>query len=137
MNSLNAVISRVEQFFYSTIFNISIWKLGAVGCGPQEEFRACADIAIGDKNEELPPFHPEGPPSRIPGFDEHTQSYWLWSLIAAGMFLLLVLAGIYFYGGRAKKWYREKRLILTPVEIPPVAPPRHKRQSIPSAQWQL
>lgn len=33
---------------------------GAVGCGPQEEFRACADIAIGD-GASLPPLRPMRP----------------------------------------------------------------------------
>lgn len=28
--------------------------IGAVGCGPQEEFRACADVAIGDKGASIP-----------------------------------------------------------------------------------
>lgn len=33
---------------------------GAVGCGPQEEFRACADITIGDKGG-APPLRPVRP----------------------------------------------------------------------------
>lgn len=33
---------------------------GAVGCGPQEEFRACADITVGDKGP-APPLRPVRP----------------------------------------------------------------------------
>lgn len=41
---------------------------GAVGCGPQEEFRACADVSVGDTNDNRTPLRPGQRPSptRVP-----------------------------------------------------------------------
>ncbi|XP_031363886.1 uncharacterized protein LOC102674862 isoform X1 [Apis dorsata] len=121
---------------------------GAVGCGPQEEFRACADITIGDDVEPLSPAEPPIPKS-VPGEKSPTEptlvpepsgSYWLFSVIIAGTCLLVVLAAMallyayYYHSGRAKKWLMARRL--TP-ESPPVAPPRHKKHNTSNAPLQL
>ncbi|XP_012248143.2 uncharacterized protein LOC100746949 isoform X1 [Bombus impatiens] len=124
---------------------------GAVGCGPQEEFRACADISIGDDVEPLSPRPPAEPPTKsIPEEKSPTDTtlvpepsgpYWLFSIIIAGTCLLVVLAAMallysyYYHSGRAKKWLMTRRL-LTP-ESPPVAPPRHKKHNTFSAPLQL
>lgn len=125
-------------------------SIGAVGCGPQEEFRSCADITIGDDVEPLLPESPERPPTKsIPGekspieptlVPELSGPYWLFSIIIAGTCLLVVLAAMallysyYYHSGRAKKWLMERRL--TP-ESPPVAPPRHKKHNTFNAPLQL
>lgn len=93
---------------------------GAVGCGAQEEFRACADITIGDVGPQ-PPLRPMRPPGaklptkpsvtststavpadgERPGDDEAASSgpRWLGPIIAALSLLvvLCVLATIYLY----------------------------------------
>ncbi|KAK1124526.1 hypothetical protein K0M31_006874 [Melipona bicolor] len=124
---------------------------GAVGCGPQEEFRSCADITIGDDVEPLLPELPAKPPTKsVPGEKSSTEPtlvpessgpYWLFSIIIAGTCLLVVLAAMallysyYYHSGRAKKWLMGRRL-LTP-ESPPVAPPRHKKHNTFNAPLQL
>ncbi|KAK0162803.1 hypothetical protein PV327_006549 [Microctonus hyperodae] len=93
---------------------------GAVGCGPQEEFRGCADIAINDNFPILPsstkkPMKPNVlPPWRarpnnndddvftddewsttvIPEFFESTNSYWYLSFIIAATCLFIVIAAL-------------------------------------------
>ncbi|KAK2580245.1 hypothetical protein KPH14_012499 [Odynerus spinipes] len=121
---------------------------GAVGCGPQEEFRACADITIGDdeKETELPKVPTTESTATT---DESTNepipipvsTSWVFSLIIAGTCFLVVLAVMallytyYYHAGTAKKWLLRRRQ-LTP-ENPPVAPPRHKKSHILSAQMQI
>ncbi|XP_046141975.1 uncharacterized protein LOC114878203 isoform X1 [Osmia bicornis bicornis] len=121
---------------------------GAVGCGPQEEFRGCADITIGDEVEPLPPKPPVEPTS-VPGEKSPTEPtlvpepspYWLFSIVIAGTCLLVVLAAMallysyYYHAGKAKKWLMTSRL-LSP-ESPPVAPPRHKKHNTFNAPLQL
>lgn len=46
---------------------------GAVGCGPQEEFRACADITIGDK-AALPPLRPIRPGTKTTPRQKYTDA---------------------------------------------------------------
>lgn len=114
--------------------------IGAVGCGPQEEFRACADIVIGDNETALPANLPKQPTSTS-SYDESSTSsplpksigpYWLFSVVIAGTCLLVVLAVMallytyYYHAGRAKKWLMARRS-LAQESPPPVAPPRHKR----------
>lgn len=128
--------------------------IGAVGCGSQEEFRACADIAIGYGEASVPPkpiitetdATPSGTsatkqtdlsstePSFVP---EETGPYWLFSLVIAVTCLLVMLAVLaliyvyYYHAGKAKQWLMAGKL-LTP-ESPPIAPPRHKKnQSLTS-----
>lgn len=106
---------------------------GAVGCGPQEEFRACADITIGDKSAS-PPLRPIRPgtkttPSRgritdgtkttpypdteIETFDEpayDSTSRYLSAIViilSALLVVLCLLAAIYLYhyhGNRVKQF---------------------------------
>ncbi|XP_033216760.1 uncharacterized protein LOC117172708 [Belonocnema kinseyi] len=120
---------------------------GAVGCGPQEEFRSCADIAIGDHEATLPP-RPETPTtpstkdsSTEPAFvPEYSAPLWLYSLIIAGTCFLVAIAALallytyYYHAGRAKKWLMARRFLAP--EPPPVAPPRHKKH-FANAQLQL
>ncbi|XP_076397096.1 uncharacterized protein LOC100878113 isoform X2 [Megachile rotundata] len=123
---------------------------GAVGCGPQEEFRACADITIGDDVEPLPPRPPVETPAKAPGektpteptwVPESSGPYWLFSIVIAGTCLLVVLAAMallysyYYHAGRAKKWLMARRLLAP--ESPPVAPPRHRKHNTSNAQLQL
>ncbi|XP_011166939.1 uncharacterized protein LOC105200861 [Solenopsis invicta] len=124
---------------------------GAVGCGPQEEFRACADIVIGDNEATLPPRLPKQPTTSSTPTDRlppdasplpKSGPYWLFSIVIAGTCLLVVLAAMallytyYYHAGRAKKWLMARRLLVQ--ESPPVAPPRHKRQHhVSNTQLQL
>lgn len=122
---------------------------GAVGCGPQEEFRACADILIGDNEAALPPKLPKQPTSTSTYDDtssplpKPTGPYWLFSVVIAGTCLLVVLAAMallytyYYHAGRAKKWLMARRS-LAQGSPPPVAPPRHKRNHhLSNTQLQL
>lgn len=125
---------------------------GAVGCGPQEEFRACADISIGDEYlEPLPP--PEYPDdNRLPG-DEDVESsessqdakrapYWLLSVIIASTCLLIVIAALallysyYYHAGKAKKWLMAKWYVAHDNQQPPIAPPRHRKQCLSNLSLQ-
>lgn len=121
---------------------------GAVGCGPQEEFRACADITIGDNEATLPPKLPKQPTTSAgeipPDASPLPKSgpYWLFSIIIAGTCLLVVLAAMallytyYYHAGRAKEWLMARRLLVQ--ESPPIAPPRHKKHHhISNTQLQL
>ncbi|KAG7200447.1 hypothetical protein KM043_016050 [Ampulex compressa] len=119
---------------------------GAVGCGPQEEFRACADIAIGDNEPTLPPKSTTTKPypaDKTPttASPKSTGPFWVFSVIIAGTCLLVVLAAMallytyYYHAGRAKKWLMARR-VLAP-ESPPIAPPRHKKHHVPIAHMQL
>jgi len=124
--------------------------LEAVGCGPQEEFRACADVTIGDNEAASPPRLPKQPTSptltstdKSP-MDTSSRSgpRWLFSVVIAGTCLLVVLAAMallytyYYHASRAKKWLMARRLLV--VKNPPVAPPRHKKHHhISNTQLQL
>ncbi|XP_043267096.1 uncharacterized protein [Venturia canescens] len=125
---------------------------GAVGCGPQEEFRGCADITIGDNVPPLPPRPKVKPgvkmPTETPDYPTDTfyvpqisRNYWLYSFIIAGTCLVVVLAAMaliyayYYHANRAKQWLKSRRL-LSP-ESPPIAPPRHKRHSLSNIQLQI
>lgn len=113
---------------------------GAVGCGPQEEFRACADIAIGDKfatttRRPRPTYVPPGRRPTVPTPEESSGSAWYGVLVAiVTLFVALaVLSGIYLYyyrgGMRIKHLFKSK----TPPPAP-VPPPRHKRASLSREQ---
>ncbi|XP_046418425.1 uncharacterized protein LOC124178807 isoform X1 [Neodiprion fabricii] len=120
----------------------------AVGCGPQEEFRACADISIGDNQPPLPP-RPITPKTNATGgtsTTKHAQPsptepslvsdisgpYWVVSLVIAGTSLLVILAAFallytyYYHAGKAKQWLRAGKL-LTPDNAAPIAPPRQRK----------
>lgn len=122
---------------------------GAVGCGAQEEFRACADINIGDVGPQ-PPLRPLRPGTKPttrtkptdttsktstesekghPSETEETASRYLGPIIAALTLLvvLCILASIYLYyyhGQRVKHlmlWKREQK---TPIiSFPPAMSP--------------
>ncbi|XP_019555760.2 uncharacterized protein LOC109425025 [Aedes albopictus] len=111
---------------------------GAVGCGPQEEFRACADVSVGDTNDNgnrtplRPGYRPT--PTRVPAVtpdqgasgaagndtsvDEEmpTGVKYMGPLVAI-LSLFLVLCGFaalyiyHYHGGRIKalmRWNRDK-----------------------------
>lgn len=132
---------------------------GAVGCGAQEEFRACADIAIGT---EVPgrPYRPSvvktTPRSKLIDATQTTPEpdtidepiydmpRYISSIIIAMVALLIVLctlAAIYLYhyhGQRVKQFMHWNQHHKTPVRtttippppsVPPTAPPRVKRLS--------
>lgn len=109
---------------------------GAVGCGPQEEFRACADIAIEDRfttttKRPRPTYVPPSRKPPVPIPEESTGSAWYGVLVALlALFTAIVaMAGIYLY------YYRGginiKNLLKSKVPPPaPVPPPRHKKISL-------
>lgn len=111
---------------------------GMVGCGPQEEFRACADVAIGDKfvtstKRPRPGYTPPGrrPPAGSHPGDSSSGGAWYALLVVLLALLVAVatLAGIYLYYYRGGM--RIKNLLKSKSAPPaPVPPPRHKRSSI-------
>ncbi|OWR55034.1 putative eukaryotic translation initiation factor 3 theta subunit [Danaus plexippus plexippus] len=111
---------------------------GAVGCGPQEEFRACADIAIGDRfttttRRPRPTYVPPNRTPKVPTPEqsESSGSAWFGVIIAIiTLFIAIaVLAGIYLYYYRGGM--RIKNLLKSKGAPPaPVPPPRHKRSSL-------
>lgn len=109
----------------------------AVGCGPQEEFRACADIAIGEHfttttRRPRPTYVPPGRrPPTVPTPEESTGSSWYGFVVAIVTLLVAigVLACIYLYYYRGGM--KIKNLLKSQVPAPtPVPPPRHKRASL-------
>lgn len=107
----------------------------AVGCGPQEEFRACADVSIGGKGDS--PVRPTLPTRRplfpkvstttvkssttteeVPGVTEGTQingsdNLWVGVIISMVSFffvcLLVSVLYLYYYHGQAFKiWLKSK-----------------------------
>ncbi|XP_047999474.1 uncharacterized protein LOC125236639 [Leguminivora glycinivorella] len=109
---------------------------GAVGCGPQEEFRACADIAIGDKfatttRRPRPSYVPPNRRPTVPTPEESTSSSAWYGVVVAVVALLVavsVLAGFYLYYYRGGM--RIKSLLKKTPPPAPVPPPRHKRSSL-------
>lgn len=99
---------------------------GQVGCGPQEEFRACADVAILDTSGEADetPYIPneidteEVPTDTEKGEQpkEDSSEWWFLLIIIVLATLLLVLATfffiyVYYYKKTAvKEWWEEKNL---------------------------
>lgn len=116
---------------------------GAVGCGPQEEFRACADITIGDVGP-APPLRPMRPgikttprakitdgtkTTHVPDIEEFeepiydSKSRYISAIVisvAALLIVLCLLAAIYLYhyhGQRVKHlMHWNKRHQKTPVK---------------------
>jgi hypothetical protein len=123
---------------------------GAVGCGPQEEFRACADVEIVDssgsadetpfdneiptyednKNKEQTSVPTEDTPVSVPSTD-----WWLLTVIAACTLIAVAttLALVYFYYYHAsdavKRWLGGERFQKQAQQIQqPMPPPRVKKQ---------
>nr|QSC42437.1 lytic polysaccharide monooxygenase B [Coptotermes gestroi] len=123
---------------------------GAVGCGPQEEFRACADVEIVDSSglaDETPfyneiPTHDENKNTdEITGSTEQTPvpepatNWWLMTVIAicALIAVAVTLALVYFYyyhaGDAVKRWLGSERFQKQAQQTQqPVPPPRVKKQ---------
>lgn len=122
---------------------------GAVGCGPQEEFRACADVEIVDSSgsADETPFYNE-----IPTYEENknkektstpteempvpvSTSWWLitmiavCALIAAATTLALLYLYYYHASDTIKRWLGGERFQkqANPKQQP-VPPPRVKKQ---------
>lgn len=125
-----------------------------IGCGPQEEFRACADISIEDKdgNVDETPFedvHGEKTPAEE-GTDENEDNevgsfqaveedkFWISLIIMLGAMTLAlfiyIIIFLYFYGvNKTVKpcWHstlKSVRHTLKPGSVAPLPPPR-KRES--------
>ncbi|XP_050070224.1 uncharacterized protein LOC126558278 [Anopheles maculipalpis] len=105
---------------------------GAVGCGPQEEFRACADVTVSEKDgqDNRTPLRPgqKPTPTRAPDsstepsegeepIEEPPKGVKYMGPLVAIMSLFLVLCGFaalyiyHYHGGRIKalmRWNREK-----------------------------
>lgn len=108
----------------------------AVGCGRQEEFRACADIAIGKgfattTRRPRPPYVPPGRKPTLPTPEESTGSSWYSVVVVVVALLLTVvfLAGMYLYHYRGGTGI--KSLLKSKAAPPaPVPPPRQKKASL-------
>jgi len=124
---------------------------GAVGCGPQEEFRACADVEIVDSHgtADETPFYNEIPTHEENKTKEETSaptekthetvtphSVWMVAMFAGFMFistaiaLILALCVIYYKDpDRVKRWIRSERFLRqTQKTQQPIPPPRVKKQ---------
>lgn len=111
-----------------------------VGCGPQEEFRACSDIQIGKgfaSETTSVPEEPEEPSTTVLPEPEATYSpisailISLVSFLVAFLIFFLLYFRYYQVGKKLKKWIKEKR---SPnrTEIfnhAPAPPPRARRTS--------
>lgn len=122
---------------------------GAVGCGPQEEFRACADITISGKAEPMVPDRPittatskpiPTTPETIPPTQEETYSPISALIVTLVSFLIvcLIFFLLYFHfyqvGKQFKTWLKgtpkkgenvSQNMTLPP--LPPLAPPRVRK----------
>lgn len=101
---------------------------GAVGCGPQEEFRACADVAIqGDGSSEEDTYNVPGEPSvsTTPTPKSDFVEKWLIIIVVLAAFVAVcaVFALLYLYYYHAsdtvKQWLHQQK---------PVPPPRTRKQ---------
>ncbi|XP_067015709.2 uncharacterized protein [Anabrus simplex] len=117
----------------------------AVGCGPQEEFRACADVAIVDStgtadetpyiDNEIPTYHAEKTTKEPVGVTEKpeasAQDWWTLIAIVICAFIavsaLLALLYLYYYhaADTVKRWLMGGRF--TKKQPPPVPPPRVRK----------
>ncbi|XP_066251481.1 uncharacterized protein [Euwallacea similis] len=134
---------------------------GSVGCGPQEEFRACSDITISGKSTDEPMVPPTEPVT--PGEDEDyyneleaplsptdtqptpDQSYnpisalmvTLVSFLVAFLILFLLYFHFYRVGRRVRDWIKrrnqkgENKVSNMQSNYPPIVPPRAKKGPAP------
>lgn len=109
---------------------------GMVGCGPQEQFRSCADITIsekGSKATEKPTT--EGPEGPTPPTQEYIYSPLISIIISlvAFLFTVLLLAILYIYyyevGKRVKSCLKFGNSKIDTMEKTPIPPPRIKRRT--------
>ncbi|XP_022196376.2 uncharacterized protein LOC111053758 [Nilaparvata lugens] len=119
-----------------------------VGCGPQEEFRACADVSIedGTGSSDDTPFEENVIPEDdyVPGvsdmnkvYQQSNQDWWLFSITIAVSSLALALTVyallyLYYYhaGNNVKEWLSGDRYKFWNKSSPatsPIPPPRAKR----------
>ena len=131
---------------------------GAVGCGAQEEFRACADIAIGEAGAS-PPLRPVRPGTKLPSRptiattettsitesdnndelseDLHSDYIGLIISIITLFIVLCALASTYLYhyhGQRVKqllRWRREKDGATSQTTTNTTATPTSKEYTVP------
>lgn len=121
---------------------------GAVGCGPQEEFRACADVSVGAEAGPPPPPLPprsttpktpqtttaEESPTEIPQDTGAEDRFPIGALVCALalFFALLAFALLYLYyyrcGGRIKSLLSKSKGSKAPPP-PPRRPPRTRERS--------
>ncbi|KAG5875935.1 hypothetical protein JTB14_036468 [Gonioctena quinquepunctata] len=119
---------------------------GAIGCGPQEEFRACADITIAGKSDQ--PLVPEleepstlTPPIStviIPTVPVPEETYNPISTLFISLISFLLVFSIFFLlyfhfyqiGNQVKNWIKGPKDKAT-LSTPPQAPPRAKRARSP------
>lgn len=118
---------------------------GAVGCGPQEEFRACADISIAGKGTDTPLLPDittvttsvttitEVPPSTPEPEATHSPITALLISLVTFLLVFLILSLFYFHfyrvGSHLKSWIKgggnaEKKKTVTPLP-----PPRGRRNT--------
>lgn len=127
---------------------------GAIGCGPQEEFRACADIKIGKGGtdfEDVAEEVPETPevttaattePAIVTTTPEQSYNPFGALMLSLGTFLLicLILSLLFFhyyhFGSKIKDWLRGEKSAESKGETGgysvsskqvPLPPPRTKR----------
>jgi hypothetical protein len=123
---------------------------GVVGCGPQEEFRACADVEIVDSSglaDETPfyneiPTHDENknvdetsvPTEQIP-VPESATNWWLITVIVVcaltAVAVTLAMVYVYYYcaGDALKRWLGSERFQKQEQQThQPIPPPRVKKQ---------
>ncbi|KAJ8921245.1 hypothetical protein NQ315_013717 [Exocentrus adspersus] len=107
---------------------------GAVGCGPQEEFRACADITISGKatDEPMVSVEEEETPEVVPEYVPTTTTPNICSLAFSILFLLY----FHFYqiGKQIKNWIKGPSKKTTTQNLAPMPPPRARRSRSPAAK---
>lgn len=131
---------------------------GAVGCGPQEEFRACADITISGKATDeamVPPTVPIIPededeynelePPTAPPTQSDEQNYspvsalvvTLVSFLVAFLVLFLLYFHYYQVGRKIRDWIKtrnqkgDNKVSNMRSNYPPIVPPRNKKYPAP------
>ncbi|KAL3272128.1 hypothetical protein HHI36_022611 [Cryptolaemus montrouzieri] len=128
---------------------------GAVGCGPQEEFRACSDITISGKGDPMlldvptsvQPNKTTTIPEEVPPTQEETYSpisalaITLFSFLVVCLVLFLLYFHFYQVGKQFKMWLKgspkkgtstNQNMTLPP--LPPLPPPRIRKPKAPGSE---
>lgn len=153
--SLNHSFNLTYYFFLGNNWGNCPNGTGAVGCGPQEEFRACADIKIVGKGSEEPMVSEEPttypittstilpiPTSEKPTSEESfspitTFIISIMSFLVVCLIFFLLYFHFYQVGRQMRNWMRgplkEKNNCqnFKAPPLPPQAPPRVKRSRSP------